>query len=115
MCGNPMGEKVGKGNNCDTCAEKHCKEVVANRAKVRANRLDIVVSAPLFSQICPAFASCLKKFVLSTFAGDMILLDTEAHHRSHQFSETYELSKQSNQITNINGFDLSKSKFEISF
>ena len=84
-----MGEKEGHGNNCDDCAEKHCKEVVANRAKLRANRLDIVVSAPLFSQLCPANATCLKKYVLPTFAGDMILLDTEAHHRSHQFSETF--------------------------
>jgi hypothetical protein len=87
-----MGEKAGKGNNCDYCAEKQCNEVVANRAKLRATRLNIVVSAPLFSQLCPANATCLKKCVLSTFGGDMILLDTEAHHRSHQFAETYELA-----------------------
>ena len=50
MCAAPMAEKAGKGNNCDPCAEKHCKDVVANRAKLRATRLDIVVDAPLFSQ-----------------------------------------------------------------
>ena len=33
-----------------------------------------------------------KKSVLSKLNGDLILIDTEAHHRSHQFSETYELA-----------------------
>jgi hypothetical protein len=87
-----MGEKAGKGNNCDYCAEKHCNEVVANRAKLRATRLNIVVSAPLFSQICPENSSALKRSRLLLLLGDLILIDTEAHHRSHQFTETYELA-----------------------
>jgi hypothetical protein len=87
-----MGEKAGKGNNCDACAEKFCKRVVANRAILRAHRLDIVVSAPLFSQLGPENASYLKKSVFSGLLCDLILLDTEAHHRSHQFAETYELA-----------------------
>ncbi len=68
-----------RSNNCDPCAEKHCKDVVTNRAKLRATRLDIVVAAPLFSQLAPANASCLKKSVLSALVGDLILLDTEAY------------------------------------
>ncbi len=39
-----------------------------------------MVAAPLFSQLAPANASCLKKSVLSAIVGDLILLDTEAHH-----------------------------------
>jgi hypothetical protein len=92
MCATPMGEKEGHGNNCDDCAEKNCKAVIACRAKLRAARLNIVVSAPLFSQLGPENATCLKKSVLSTLNGDLILIDTEAHHRSHQFSDTYELA-----------------------
>jgi hypothetical protein len=87
-----MGEKEGHGNNSDDCAEKFCKRVVANRALLRARRLDIVVSAPLFCQLAPENDSCLKKSVLTTLIGDLILIDTEAHHRSHQFLETYELA-----------------------
>jgi hypothetical protein len=79
-----MGEKAGKGNNCDSCAEKECKRIVAGRAKLRAARLNIVVTAPLFSQLYPANATCLKQAVLSTLVGDLILLDTEAHHRSQR-------------------------------
>ena len=87
-----MGDKAGKGNNCDSCAEKHCSEVVANRAILRATRLDIVVVSPLFSQLLPDHASALKPVPLSLLVNDLVLLDTEAHHRSHQFSDTYELA-----------------------
>jgi hypothetical protein len=87
-----MGYKKGKGNNCDECAEKHCKEVVANRAKLRATRLQIQVLSPLFSQLSLENAASLKSDVLDLLLGDIVLLDSEANHRSHQFSDTREIS-----------------------
>jgi len=67
--------------------------VVLNRAKNRAKRLNIVVSAPFLDQLVWDSFSTLSSGARQILTnGYLVFLDTEASGKSHKFVNTYEVA-----------------------